>query len=119
MLLRTKTWRIIVNLGKRSPAFMLAFGATCTAGAYFLASATQGGTNPSDKKALLIEEQKLRRNAGVDAQVLARANKERLRVLLEETRNKKFDNDRYRAALNGESLGTHSTGTTSKAKAIK
>lgn len=81
MLLRNKGWRIIVNLSKRSPTFFLAFGATCTAGAYYLAQATQFGTNPNDKNALFIQEDKLKRNAGLHAQVLAKANKERLRCV--------------------------------------
>ena len=119
MLLRNKGWRIIVNLSKRSPTFFLAFGATCTAGAYYLAQATQFGTNPNDKNALFIQEDKLKRNAGLHAQVLAKANKERLRVLLEEARDNKGDQTRYQAALNGESLGTHTTGTTVEAKAVK
>merc|ERR1712032_1634416 len=58
-------------------------------------------------------------NAGLHAQVLAKANKERLRVLLEEARDNKGDQTRYQAALNGESLGTHTTGTTVEAKAVK
>ncbi len=99
MLLRTKTWRIIVNLSKRSPLFFATFGVACTGAAYGLASLTQGGTNPTDKESLFIEENKLRRNAGVDAKVLVRANKERLRVLLEEARDKKMSNARYKAAL--------------------
>merc|ERR1711904_388783 len=49
----------------------------------------------------------------------AKANKERLRVLLEEARDNKGDNSRYKAALNGESMGTHSTGTTLNAKAVE
>ena len=79
MLLRNKGWRVIVNLSKRSPTFFFAFTATCTAGAYYLAQAAQTGTNPTDKKSLFIAEEKLKRNAGLHAQVLAKANKERLR----------------------------------------
>merc|ERR1711977_634705 len=33
--------------------------------------------------------------------------------------DKKADNSRYKAALNGESMGTHSTGTTLNAKAVE
>jgi len=99
MLLRNKAWRIVVNASKRSPTFFFAFTATCTAGCYYLATAVQGGTNPSDKKALFIAEEKLNRDAGLHAQVLAKANKERLGVLLEEARSNKGDNKRYKAAL--------------------
>ncbi|WZN63162.1 hypothetical protein HKI87_07g47070 [Chloropicon roscoffensis] len=119
MLLRNKAWRIIVNASKRSPTFFVAFTGAVAAGSYYVASLTQGGTNPSDKKALFISDEKLKRNAGLHAEVLAKANKERLRVLLEEARDNKGDNTRYKAALNGESLGTHSSGTTIGAKAVE
>jgi len=99
MLLRNKAWRIIVNASKRSPTFFVAFTGAVAAGSYYVASLTQGGTNPSDKKALFISDEKLKRNAGLHAQVLAKANKERLRVLLEEARDNKGDNTRYKAAL--------------------
>ena len=76
MLLRNKAWRIIVNASKRSPTFFVAFTGAVAAGSYYVASLTQGGTNPSDKKALFISDEKLKRNAGLHAQVLAKANKE-------------------------------------------
>ena len=81
MLLRNKAWRIIVNASKRSPTFFIAFTGAVAAGSYYVASLTQGGTNPSDKKALFISDEKLKRNAGLHAQVLAKANKERLRCV--------------------------------------
>ena len=65
MLLRNKAWRIIVNASKRSPTFFVAFTGAVAAGSYYVASLTQGGTNPSDKKALFISDEKLKRNAGL------------------------------------------------------
>lgn len=63
-------------------------------------------------------EQKLRSRSSVDSQMLARAQKERLQVLLDEVKAGKGA-ERYKAALDGQSLGTHSTGTTVGVEAIK
>ena len=52
-------------------------------------------------------------------QSLAKANRQRLAVLLGEVQSGKHSEDRYEAALRGESLGTHSTGTTVGAQSIR
>lgn len=52
-------------------------------------------------------------------QSLAKANRARLAVLLGEMQSGKSSEDRYEAALRGESLGTHSRGTTVGAQSIK
>ena len=52
-------------------------------------------------------------------QSLAKANRQRLAVLLGEVQSGKHSEDRYEAALRGESLGTHSRGTTIGAKSIR
>ena len=52
-------------------------------------------------------------------QSLARANRQRLAVLLGEVQSGKHSEDRYEAALRGESLGTHSRGTTVGAQSIR
>ena len=54
-----------------------------------------------------------------DVQVMARANRERLAVLLGEIKERQPGDQRYAAALNGESYGTHSTGTTTGARTIQ
>jgi hypothetical protein len=83
------------------------------------------GTN----KASADLEGRLAAQKSVDAAVLAAANRARLGVLLDESRNKdggsggessssSSSEARYRAALRGESLGTHSRGTTVGAAAI-
>ena len=51
-------------------------------------------------------------------QSLAKANRARLAVLLGEVQNKEHSEDRWEAALRGESLGTHSRGTTVGAQSI-
>jgi len=87
------------------------------------------GSRTEDLEAVLAS----RKARSVDAGLLASANKARLGVLLEEARARKGgggdeseggggggDSEaRYRAALRGESLGTHSRGTTVGAAAIK
>jgi len=50
--------------------------------------------------------------------MLAKANKERLAQLLEEVQGR-TDNARYVAALDGQSLGTHSVGSTTGAVSIQ
>ena len=112
MLMRSTWWRAIVGASRQSPGTFAMFGAAVTALTVTLASAAQYGTNPSEKEALFTNESELLRRGGLDAKVLARANRERLRVLLEETHAKTGGDARYRVALNGESKGTHSTGTT-------
>ena len=52
-------------------------------------------------------------------QSLAKANRARLAVLLGEMKNGTGSEDRWEAALRGESLGTHSRGTTVGAQSIK
>lgn len=52
-------------------------------------------------------------------QSLAKANRARLAVLLGEMQSGKSSEDRYEAALRGESLGTHSRGTTVGAQSIR
>lgn len=84
------------------------------------------GSRTDDLEAVLAA----RKARSVDASLLASVNKARLGVLLEEARARHGGNDegagvppsdseaRYRAALRGESLGTHSRGTTAGAAAI-
>lgn len=53
-------------------------------------------------------------------QVLAKAQRERLQVMLDEIKGRSGDSEaRYRAALDGRSLGTHSVGTSAGAVAIQ
>lgn len=54
----------------------------------------------------------------VCVQSLAKANRARLAVLLSEVQDKQHSEDRWEAALRGESLGTHSRGSTVDARSI-
>ncbi len=101
-------------------------GLSLAAGAAAMAGT---GRNTEDLEAVLAA----RKARSVDASLLASANKARLAVLLEEAHNKKREEAggagaevgdstseaRYKAALRGESMGTHSRGTTVGAAAIK
>jgi len=52
--------------------------------------------------------------------MLAKAQKERLQVMLDEIKGGGADSEaRYRAALDGQSLGTHSSGSSAGAVAIR
>jgi len=62
-------------------------------------------TNPEESAA---REKVLRQRAGLDNTLMARANKERLGVLLAEARDKTGGEERYRAALDGQTKGTSS-----------
>lgn len=83
-------------------------------GAYYLADNLMKLTAMSPEK-----EEELRRNMSMNNQVLSRVNKERLGVMLREIKEKNGDEERYRAALDGKSLGTHMGGTTVDARAIR
>ena len=53
-------------------------------------------------------------------QMLAKAQRERLQVMLDEIKDRSAHSEaRYRAALDGQSLGTHSVGSSAGAVAIK
>lgn len=62
---------------------------------------------------------KMCQNLSYTVQSLAKANRARLAVLLGEMQSGKSSEDRYEAALRGQSLGTHSRGTTVGAQSIK
>lgn len=61
---------------------------------------------------------KLRQNSTLESRILARAQKERLQVLFDEIKHGKGA-ERYKAALDGKSLGCHSVGTSIDAVPIK
>lgn len=63
-------------------------------------------------------DEKLRQNSTLQSRILAKAQKERLQVLFDEIKEGKGA-ARYQAALDGKSLGCHSTGTSVDAVPIK
>ncbi|CAL8467452.1 g6990 [Coccomyxa elongata] len=83
---------------------------------YALGQLVMSGTNPQKETDL---ERQLRSRATLEHKMLAKANRERLAVLLSETEKGNAGDSRYAAALRGESLGTHSRGTTTGAQGIK
>lgn len=96
---------------------MFGFGAvTMVALPYWLGMEAMEKTNGGDNRSRL--EKELHGQSGMDARILANAQKERLQVLLDEIRQGK-GGERYTAALDGRSLGTHSVGTTAGAVAIR
>lgn len=95
---------------------------------YFLGDFIMQGTNsemrgsPGDQEAGEAQtplEEKLRKRMTTHHKMIARANKERLGVLLGEIERKEGGDERYAAALDGRSLGTHSLGTTTGARSIR
>ncbi|KAK9828059.1 hypothetical protein WJX81_006544 [Elliptochloris bilobata] len=112
---RSSTWRKIVAVTKRSPAAMAAFTVACFGVPYVVGKGVMWAANPREDSEL---ERMLRERATLDHKMLAKANRERLAVLLEESRGGTGGNERYAASLRGESLGTHSRGTTVGAKVI-
>jgi hypothetical protein len=113
---KSSTWRRIVGFTQRSPLYMVGFAGLAFAVPAVLGGQVMQATNsPQGDSAL---EAKLRAGASIDGQMLARAQKARLQVLLDETRAGK-GGARYKAALDGQSLGTHHSGSTAGAVAIK
>lgn len=113
---------------KQSPAAMAAFTVAACGGSYFLGSFIMQGTNsemrgsPGEPAAGTVQtplEEKLRKRMTTNHKMMARANKERLGVLLGEIERKEGGDERYAAALDGRSLGTHSHGTTTGARTIR
>jgi hypothetical protein len=124
---KSRTWRRIVLITKQSPLAMAGFTAVMFAGSWYAGKFVMQGTNgemqgPKDQQAAGVPqndlEAKLRRRMTIDHQVMARANKERLAVLLGEIQRKEGGEDRYKASLDGRSLGTHSRGTTTGVRSI-
>ncbi|GAQ81340.1 hypothetical protein KFL_000780020 [Klebsormidium nitens] len=97
---KSRTWRRIVALGKASPAFFWGFTATTVGAAGLLAYLTQKATTRNTDE---FREELLKRGRK-DAVLVNSANKERLGQLLKEIQQKDDFEDRYKAALNGETL---------------
>ncbi|CAK0787335.1 hypothetical protein CVIRNUC_010553 [Coccomyxa viridis] len=116
---KSATWRWLVAVTKRSPAAMTAFTIGMCVVPYYAGQAVMSGTSMVTEQGTSLEQQ-LRARQTLEHKVLAKANRERLRVLLGEAEKGGLrDNERYAAALRGESLGTHSRGTTVGAQNIR
>lgn len=116
----SKTWRHIVNATGQSKGYMLAFAAACVGVPYILGDQVMKNTNEKSARGESELKQKLRSRGGIHAQMLAKAQKERLQVMLDEIKGRSADGEaRYRAALDGQSLGTHSSGSSADAVSIR
>ena len=100
-------WRVIVNVTRDRPYLMGAFIAAVGAASIGAGETALKTTSKGDADL----EETLRAKSTIESRMLARANKERLGVLFDEIKRGE-GGKRYAAALNGESLGCHSTGTT-------
>ncbi|KAI3429390.1 hypothetical protein D9Q98_005485 [Chlorella vulgaris] len=116
---RSKTWRRIVDTATRSTGNMLLFVAVCGGVPYIVGDQVMKRTNQYAAKEESDLEQKLRSRGGLDAKILAQAQRDRLQVMLTEIKGGGSDSEaRYKAALDGQSLGTHSRGSSVGARAI-
>ncbi|GJP67583.1 hypothetical protein CLOP_g24390 [Closterium sp. NIES-67] len=99
------TYRWVVRRSKSSPLFFAGVAAICLASAFAAAKGVQSWTNPSDdsergKK----KERELLAGRRTDALILASANKQRVEDMLREIKEGRDINDRYQAALRGQTL---------------
>lgn len=94
---RSATWRRIVSFTAQSPWYMAGFTAAAVAIPYFMGDQIMSTTNGPSADGKL--EQQLRGMGGVDAKILARAQRERLQVLLDEVKERRGGETRYQAAL--------------------
>ncbi|DBA94988.1 TPA: hypothetical protein ACH3X1_002511 [Trebouxia sp. C0004] len=117
---KSPTWRRIVAKTKESPSFYAGFAAACFVVPYGLGKAVMWATNPEvARKRDMALQAELKGRQTYHHESLAKANRQRLAVLLGEVQSGKHSEDRYEAALRGESLGTHSRGTTVGAQSIR
>jgi len=101
---KSALWRAIVRVTRGSPLAFGAFGLTVgVVVPYYVTAGVMGLTNPEQEAERIAE---LRKRQGLNAQVLASVNKERLAVLLGEVQNKDTSQERYRQSLDGRTLGT-------------
>lgn len=119
----SESWRRLVRYTRQSPAHTAGFSVAALAGAAALGAAAQASTARDAPGSALETKLRARATTG-DAKVLVAANRARLAVLLEEAKRASTGDGgdaeaRYAASLRGESLGTHSGGTTAGATAIK
>lgn len=121
-------WRRLVHYTRQSRLHTAGFALTALAGSIAAGAVAMSASSRDAPGGELDAALRARAAASVDGRVLAQANKARLAVLLEETRQALEDKKsgksggkdaetRYAAALKGESLGTHSRGTTAGVRA--
>ncbi|OAE31260.1 hypothetical protein AXG93_1962s1170 [Marchantia polymorpha subsp. ruderalis] len=97
---KSPVWRWIVASGRSSRSFMVAFSGLCLFLPIALGQMTMSATSYNDEE---LQKQLLKRGRD-DSLVMGRVNKERLGQLLGEIQRKEDTEDRYKAALRGETL---------------
>mmetsp|Transcript_25993 Transcript_25993/g.82916 ORF Transcript_25993/g.82916 Transcript_25993/m.82916 type:complete len:122 (-) Transcript_25993:141-506(-) len=100
---KSSSWRRIVHVTRESAGMMGAFTAVCFVGAAAVGFMTMGVT---DGRQQALEEKLKARGGGLTSQTMARVNKERLQVLLDDVKGGGKDSARYATSLDGRTLGT-------------
>ncbi|XP_071730328.1 uncharacterized protein [Rutidosis leptorrhynchoides] len=97
---KSSTWRWIVRQTRDSKPFFFCFASVCVVVPCVVGYYVMQATNSSNQHL----ESELRRNARPDTLLMGKVNKERLGEFLGELQRKEDTNDRYVAALKGETL---------------
>ncbi|KAE9456624.1 hypothetical protein RHMOL_Rhmol04G0002600 [Rhododendron molle] len=97
---KSGTWRWIVRQTKESKPFFLAFATICGVVPGVIGYGVMQITNSRNQQL----ESHLRHNAPPDSLMMGKVNKDRLAEYLGELQRKEDTNDRYVAALRGETL---------------
>ncbi|KAF4393476.1 uncharacterized protein LOC115708223 [Cannabis sativa] len=97
---KSETWRWMVRKSRDSKPFFLAFATVCGVIPGIIGYAVMQATNSRNEQL----EAQLRRKARPDTLMMGQTNRERLAEFLGELERKEDTNDRYVAALRGETL---------------
>ncbi|GLT81319.1 hypothetical protein SLE2022_254560 [Rubroshorea leprosula] len=97
---KSETWRWIVRKTRDSKPFFLTFATLCGVVPGVIGYCVMQATNSRNEQL----EAQLRQNARPDSLMMGRVNRERLAEYLGELQRKEDTNDRYVAALRGETL---------------
>ncbi|XP_055814000.1 uncharacterized protein LOC129883369 [Solanum dulcamara] len=97
---KSGTWRWLVRRTKESKPFFIGFATVCGVIPGIIGFCVMSATNTRSPEL----EAKLRQNARPETLMMGKVNKERLAEYLGELQRKENTNDRYVAALKGETL---------------
>ncbi|KAH0637608.1 hypothetical protein KY285_037305 [Solanum tuberosum] len=97
---KSGTWRWLVRRTKESKPFFIGFATVCGVIPGIIGFCVMSATNTRSPEL----EAKLRKNARPETLMMGKVNKERLAEYLGELQRKENTNDRYVAALKGETL---------------
>ncbi|CAM8905682.1 hypothetical protein QQ045_010703 [Rhodiola kirilowii] len=100
VFLKSATWRWIVTKTRDSKPFFFAFATVCGVIPGVIGYTVMQLTNSTNAEL----EAKLRQNARPESLLMAKVNQDRLAEFLGEIQRKEDTNDRYVAALKGETL---------------